>query len=538
MRVDLIRTYKVLHTWTGVLAGMLLFIAFYAGGLTLFKEPLARWASPPSIGAAAVPLADAPALINRALAAHPAAGKDFQLHLKPAEDVPSRLTWREGGDDHDAASGRQYVATLDADGVRIDQARPHQLAAFIDTLHRVVGLPFDNDPSRWFMGVAATLYALALVSGVILLVPTFVKNFFALRTDKGPKRLWLDAHSVVGLASLPFHIVIATTAVVFAFHDEIYDLQNKLIHRGRLSSAWAPPQAPPKPAAPRQPSAMLPPEELLAKVKALSPTFEPTRLQYKQVFTPKAVVQVWGHDPKALSPRPVGGFVALNPYGGEVLRTDFLPGRQDGPNTTIASFFALHFGTYGGAPAKWLYFVLAMGGAWLFYSGNLLWLESRRKIPGKDQTPPARRRDTRALAAATVGVCLGCICGLSLTIAASKGLHSLAPQLSGGPRAIYYSVFFASLAWAFLRGAARASVDLLWVAAAFTLLIPVTTLLAWLFPALGLWAHASAPALGVDLTALAGSLCFAWMARVTSKRVQSGPADSIWSKHSGLPNAI
>lgn len=47
MRAEFVRIYKSVHTWTGIIAGMALFIAFYAGALSIFKEPLARWASPP-----------------------------------------------------------------------------------------------------------------------------------------------------------------------------------------------------------------------------------------------------------------------------------------------------------------------------------------------------------------------------------------------------------------------------------------------------------------------------------------------------------
>ncbi len=46
MKADLIRIYKSVHTWTGILTGMALFIAFYAGALTVFKEPIVRWATP------------------------------------------------------------------------------------------------------------------------------------------------------------------------------------------------------------------------------------------------------------------------------------------------------------------------------------------------------------------------------------------------------------------------------------------------------------------------------------------------------------
>lgn len=540
MRTDVIRVYKTVHTWTGIVAGMALFIAFYAGALTVFKEPLARWATPPgAAGVAAVPLADAPALIERTLAARPETARDFRLYLEEAEHLPARLGWQvraEGADDHDTSSTRHYAATLEADGAaRVEEVQPSRLAEFIDVLHRVVGLPFDNDPMRWIMGAIAALYAVALVSGVIVLLPTLVKDFFALRLGKNLKRMWLDAHNVAGIVSLPFHLVMALTAAVFAFHDGIYFLQDKMIHGGRLASAWSGGAPPPAQAAPRDPAAMLPPADLVARAQALSPTFEPNALQYLQVTGPRAVVRVWGHDATALSPRAIGGFVALDPYSGRVMTADYLPGRQDAANATVSSFFALHFGTYGGTPVKWMYFLLGLAGAWLFYSGNLLWVETRRKARRKDGEPPEQRRDTAWLAAGTVGVCLGCICGISLTIVAAKWLHGRVADLNAWHIGLYYAAFFAAIGWAFLRGAARAAVDLLRAAAALTFAIPATTLLAWLLPSLGMWAHTSAAALGVDATAFAGGLCFAWMARATARRVKHGPADSVWSARAPEP---
>jgi hypothetical protein len=184
-----------------------------------------------------------------------------------------------------------------------------------------------------------------------------------------------------------------------------------------------------------------------------------------------------------------------------------------------------------------MYFLLGLAGAWLFYGGNLLWLETRRaKAPrnGNDAAagPPPQRRNVRWMAAATVGVCLGAVCGISLSIVAAKWLHGRVADLNGWHHALYYATFFSAVAWAFWRGAAHAAVHLLWLAAAFTLAIPATSLLGWCLPASGLWVHASMAALGVDVTALAGSLGFAWLARATAQRVAHGPADSIWSARS------
>ena len=533
MRADYIRIYKSVHTWTGILTGMALFIAFYAGALTVFKEPLTRWATPPAV-VAPVPLEEAPALIARTLQARPDVAKGFSIHLQDAEHVPARMTWevRDGqADDHDESSIRHHVAYLGAGGeLRLEESAPSGLMSFIDVLHRVVGLPVDSDPNRWFMGIVASLYAIALVSGVIVLLPSLVKDFFALRIGKNLKRMWLDAHNVVGIVSLPFHIVMALSSVVFAFHDGIYDLQDKLMYEGKLESVFQRSGGGAPAGEARNPADMLTPAELLAQARDLAPGFEPYTLQYQQVTSPRAIVRVWGKDDSAVSPRARGGFVALDPYSGKVLNRDYLPGGQDAPNLWISSFFALHMASFGGAAVQWLYFLLGLAGAWLFYSGNLLWIETRRKRANRQTGEiPVQRLDTRLMASATVGVCLGCVCGISLMMVASKWLSGYVGDLNAWLRALYYVAFFASLAWAFLRGGAAAGVHLLWVAAALTLAIPATSLVGGLFPASGLWAHTSAAALAVDATALAAGLGFAWMAKASARRIGRGDADSAWA---------
>ena len=48
MRADHSRIYKSVHTWTGIVSGLALFSAFYAGAFTVLKEPLREWATPPA----------------------------------------------------------------------------------------------------------------------------------------------------------------------------------------------------------------------------------------------------------------------------------------------------------------------------------------------------------------------------------------------------------------------------------------------------------------------------------------------------------
>lgn len=531
IRADIVKTYKTVHTWTGITCGFALFIAFYAGALTMFQEPIARWAAPPAVGVAAVSLDDAPRLLELVAAAHPEAREEgITLHLRGHENEPARVTWEED-EPHEAGKPHGHVhwwATLQPDGTLLaKQEEPSELAEFINDIHMRVGIP--KPWGFYFMGTVSLLYGVALIAGVIVLLPSLTKDFLALRIGRNLKRMWLDAHNVVGITALPFHLVIAVTATAWGFGGPLWSAQESVIYGGKQKIAMA--RDLERWRAPRptgEAGEMMPPAQLLQRLKDQVPDFEPKVMVFRNFGDKAAAVKVAGADPGYVGDSRFGG-VILSAVTGTLIK-DNRASRQDPDRRVGTVILALHTGEYGGATITWTYFFLGLAGAWLFYSGNLLWVESRRKAQRKgSDAAPTQRRDTYLLAAGTVGVCLGCVAGLSLTIVAGKALYGRVGDLHAWHQHVYFAVFFGSAAWAFARGAARAAVDLLWLSAAFTLAIPLATLVAWSVPSTGLWAHASAEALGVDATAFVGALCFAWMARVTARRVRHGAADSVWS---------
>ena len=518
MRSEIVRLYKTVHTWAGIGTGLLLFIAFYAGAITLFEAPLERWLAPPVVHRTS--LADSATLIERTLAARPDAAREFTLHLSDDESVTARLTWQNGRDDP-----LGWSADLDADGqLRILRRVRSALPQFIDDIHRTLGIPGDPEVSERIMGVVSVVYAVALVSGLIVVLPSLVKDFLALRVGRSAKRVWLDAHNVVGVVSLPFHLVMALSAVVFGLHDHFYDVQDRLIYAGQLKPIMKASYPLGPPAKDAQAAAMLAPQQLLAKLGELAPGFEAQALLYRNANTGAATVRASGQDARYMVRG--SGFALLAASDGALINGEYLPGRQGSWSALVSIFFALHFGSFGGAPVRWSYFVLGLAGAFLFYSGNLLWIETRRR---RDAKAAQQTGAVRWLAVATVGVCLGCVCGISATIAAGKWLSGRVDDVAFWHRTIYYALCLGCVAWASRRGAARAAVDLLWLASASTLAIPATSLLAVLAPSLGLWAHGSAAALGVDVLAAFAALGFAWMAVATRRRGAGGATDSVWS---------
>lgn len=517
LRSDIVKVYKDVHIWVGIVTGLMLFVAFYAGAITMFEKPLERWATPPSALGEPVPLQRAPELVAAVLAAHPQAARNHSVVVDITPDQPARVIWRERGQGRRQFA--EYGANFAPDGsLKVEKLRKARAAELVDRLHQYVGLPFPDAVSRPIMGAVSLAYAVALVSGLIVLLPTLAKDFFALRIGKNLKRMWLDAHNALGVVSLPFHLIMALTCVVFAFHDQFYEVQEKAVYDQRIEWGEQAEPAPPPAAVP------LAPAELLQRVRRQLPGFEVHSLGFAEDHG-RLEARVTGLDIRYGTRARTYASTHLDPYTGEVDPHD-LPGHMDGWDTAVNSFFMLHFGSFGGNPVRWMYFALGLAGAMLFYTGNLLWIESRRR-KARHGTPVAQKRSARVMGALTVGVSLGCVAGISATVAAAKWLPAQVQDLMAWHTGIYYAVFLAATAWALWRGAAQGACELLWLCALAALLVPLSSL-AGVWGIGGSWNHPGS-GIVVDLVALAAVPAFVLIARYTRRRMRHGAVDSIWT---------
>ncbi|MFZ4526933.1 MAG: PepSY-associated TM helix domain-containing protein [Undibacterium curvum] len=538
IRSDILRIYQSLHTWVGITTGMLLFIGFFAGALTMFKQPLDRWISPPASHGASAPVAMNPAqldeLVRAMLQQRPEARQEFTLHLTQQENIAAPLSWTGSESGHELdLSAQRWLGTLNEAGQFTARAEtPSLLAELIDMLHRTAGIPGtlgDEYLGTYLMGIAGAMYFLALVSGVILLLPTLVKDFFALRPGKNRKRFWLDAHNIIGILSLPFHVLISITVVVFAFHDLFYGSLSRVVYgdtpmftRPAVHTSET-----------HNVANMLPVSALIEKLQQAAPDASLQEILFMGLEGPRPVARAALLSPEHLVQGPQAAYVLIQPYTGQVIDTSMLPGQGNVWSALTIPFFSLHFGSFGGDLMRWVYFVFGLSGAFLFYSGNLLWVEKRRKNQQANQqaNQPAviQSRATRWMAAATVGVCLGAIAAVCFTMVAGKLMYAWVSHINHAYLTVYYSVFVVALCWAFWRGAARAAVDLLAVCSIAALAIPLTSLLAWLLPGSGVWMHLSLASLSVDLVGFVAALMFAWACWLTARRVRHGPKDSVWA---------
>lgn len=508
MKNATLRAFLSLHTWVGLVAGLFLFIAFYAGAVSVFVHELQGWERPPiAAPQRADGIAEAQALADAVLHAHPDAAHGLTVVL-PGEHGPvASAYW------YNEATGEQR-RFLPADVGLTEVPTRGSFVDFIYLLHFTAGLP--RTVGTYLFGVVCILYGLALVSGVVIYAPVLLKDLFALRLGANLKRVWQDAHNVIGMLSLPFHVIFAwsgavlTIGFVMLAPFQFLVFENKLLtvlESDLETAAHVAPAGVPRPA--------LPLAELLRRAEIALPGLRVESLSLHDAGDLNGQVTAYG----PIAQRRINGFgtVVLNAAGGDVVTAmgprDFPPGMA-----MLRGLQALHYGNFGGIAVKWLYFLLGLAGAFLFYSGNLLWIEARRKRRQAEQP-----RRTRFVAGLTIGVCLGCVAGISAVFVAGALLPP--PWIARS----YFIVFFGAIAWACLRRPAHSASELLWLSAALTASIPLAGWIAsgeHLFASL---AHGHWQRFLIDGTALVLAYAFARTAAATSRRGRLGDPHSIWA---------
>jgi uncharacterized iron-regulated membrane protein len=514
MKSATLRTFQTVHTWTGLIAGFALFVAFYAGALTVFHDDIAAWQNPPwrSAPDAGVPVS---ALIERLVAQRPDARDDFGIVLASDSAHAAYAYWQ-------TRDGARFATASEIATPR-DAPRGGDLADFIYALHDSLGIPVVG---MYLMGVVSVLYALALISGVLIHLPHLLADLFAMRVGHNLKRLWQDAHNAIGVLSLPFHILFALTGSLFCLFALTLAALNAIAFDGKLFGAFQQAIATaPTVTASHTPAPMLPVDALLKRATAAAMTggvsrFDPDYLHFVHYGDRHAIVEVRG-----LSQHTLGtyGSVALSAVDGRVLNTT-VGSKHTINGITNSALYALHFGSFGGVAVRWLYFALGLAGAFLFYSGNLLWIESRRKRRHVDQP-----RRTRVMARATLGVFIGTPLGISAAFGATRLAVTFNIDAALAQHLACYGWFLGACVYAFARPVPRAAVELLGATALLTFAVACTDLFANAGALAQPWTAATRSVIGVDVTGIALGLIFARLALASARRARHGDPNSVWA---------
>ncbi|WP_242202402.1 PepSY-associated TM helix domain-containing protein [Aestuariivivens insulae] len=211
------RTYNILfhtHTISGIVISVVLYIIFFAGSFSFFRDEIVNWERNQS-----VTITD-----------------DIQLDLNTALDT---LNGRYNLNGRDIEFKKYYIEqrvgvsiSASKDSLASEEAKrtdffyldtkaytqntyqnSYTLGEFLYRLHFLAQIPY---PFGYYLsGFVAFFFLFAILTGLIIHWKKIVSNFFLFRPFKKLKTLWTDAHTALGTIGLPFQFVYAVTGAFF-----------------------------------------------------------------------------------------------------------------------------------------------------------------------------------------------------------------------------------------------------------------------------------------------------------------------------------
>lgn len=458
------QTMSDLHIWAGLLVGWLLYAMFLTGTVSYFRDEISQWMRPELTAQHQVP--DAAEVARRmvsSLSTMAPESSQWGFNLPDERNNVVNAFWRKP-----KVPGRRGFenATFDPETGQKVQARETRGGDFFFRFH----FQFHYLPVRWgrlLAGLCAMFMLVAIISGVITHKKIFI-DFFTFRGGKG-QRSWLDAHNVLSVFGLPFHLMITYSGLVTLM---------------LLYMPWGSDVAFKTPAERQvlfaQMGSFVPPGKAAGEKAKLADVADMVR-QAQERWGKENIGQISVNNPgdklaQVIVTRNEFGRVSASPQylvfngaDGQLVRAVDKVGSAA---ETRGVLYALHLGRFSDTVVRWLYFLVSLAGTAMVGTGLVLWTVKRRaKLPDPDKPYFGFRLVEKLNIAA--------IAGLSIAMTAFLWGNRLLPvnmtQRSQWEIHLFFIAWAAALLHAVVRPSKRAWVEQLWSAAVLLALLPVVS---------------------------------------------------------------
>lgn len=448
-----------LHTWAGLVVAWVLYAMFLTGTVSYFREEITRYMRPELSASLSLPTVQLVPKVMDSIRQRAPAATQISITL-PTERKPFvSAFWRDP-----STQGRGFqTALFDPLSAQALQARDTQGGDFFYAFH----FNFHYIPvlwGRWLAGLCAMFMLVAIISGVITHKKIFV-DFFTFRWGKG-QRSWLDAHVGLSVLALPFHFMITWSGLV------------TLMVMYMPLGLQALPLANDRAAVISEMRFFIPADKPVGQAAVLT-SLEALIQQFEQHWDVGSVGAVQLNNPADITAKVIIArqqnqristtpqYMVFDGVSGDLLRVKDSSGLAA---TTQGVLYGLHLGRFADTVTRSLYFLLSLAGTAMVGSGLVLWTVKRRAQLPDPKRPYLGFRLVERLNIATIA-------GLSVSISSYFWLNRLLP-LGIVERATweihgFFIVWAGTLAWAVVRPAKKAWVELLWLSAILLALLPV-----------------------------------------------------------------
>lgn len=437
-----VQLYYDVHSWLGIVCGMVFFICVFSGSLALFKDEMTPWEVPAVRTAVDAPRLSVDELLEIAQA-RLGDDRDMLVTLPRPGVAAQARAFGEGGID------QVFIDPIDGGVIEAEGRTAFQ---FLTRLHTDLHLP--RPVGRYLVGLLGILMMLSLISG-LMAHPKVLKELFLLRRRPSLRLTFSDLHKQLGVWGLAFGLVMAFTGAVIGLLGLFAPVMVLSSFGGDVDQATEAFQGPHhEPTGIHRP--MLSLEPLIEQVETAHPGHRVGSL----------AVSHWGDETA-----DVGLHLVATPYrrlvAGETHRFSLVNGEpvhvssftdRGVGSRLFGAMHPVHYAMFGGLGLKLMYLLSGLALSFTIASGSVIWLEARRPKRSLPEGQPSARAEPIPyfkLGRLNLGVCLG----LVVASAAAVGCGRLAAQWvepvfwSLWLTIIIGSFFVPSGPWAIRRGA-------------------------------------------------------------------------------------
>lgn len=382
------KVINYIHLWIGVPSALILFIICLSGSLYVFSEDISRWIDKDKFSVHQP--ANTPALTIEELRSK--VEQQHKGHVVTAVQIPesTREAWvvtlkkpeQPGVKSQSKEKGRGQsfiVNPYTGKVVSTTQTSSFKFFNWIMRLHR--WLLLDKEIGKYITGIAAFMFLLLEITGIMLWVPRKIKSWskwkawkpgFGVRRDAGWKRKNFDLHKAVGFYTFIFVTIMAITGPYFGFDwykqgmnsalgvksqkkDEKKD-DKKGLAKHDADTAQA-----------------LPMKALLHTVDSIYAYAAVTRINFPENGSASInILKVR----KGFGEASLPDRITLNAFTGAVVKTERFADKKLGEKIA-ASMKSIHTGELFGGYTKIIWFIACLIATSMPVTGVIIWLNKR-----------------------------------------------------------------------------------------------------------------------------------------------------------------
>ncbi|UCS91679.1 PepSY domain-containing protein [Echinicola marina] len=442
------RVYNILfhtHTISGIIISAALYIIFFAGSFSFFRDEIVGWERNEPVGEEShLQAIDLDMMLDSLDARKELYGRDisFTKYFNERRINVNLTASKDSTASEEAKKGSFFY--MDTDNFKTyTYTSNYSIGEFLYRLHFFAQLNLWGTSGYILAGFVAFFFLFAIITGVLVHWKKIVSNFYVFRPMASLKNLWTDAHTALGIIGLPYQFVYAVTGTCLIIGTSVmspavvtfmYDGDTNQLYE---DFGFNPAQF----ELANTPVLEIPEiNQFLEKAASKWEGFEVSTLQVFNYGDTNMKVSVEGYTRYDLKFAGRGEILynaltgkeeyIVNPF----TATSYL-------DAATAVITQLHFGNYGGVLLKVIYFILGIVSCFVIISGVMIWLVARDKKHIADK----KRKFNAWLVWVYLAVCLSLFPVTAFTFLWVKVfLHDFGPERMTD---IYHVFFYSWLAF-------------------------------------------------------------------------------------------